>query len=175
MTDWLVAVVDRPARTVVGLIERGFCCYYPKFRVKQVVRGQKTWRESFFLGRYVLIQLQMKLVDLVGVVSDWARQFHKIVKTPGVHGILSADGQPLLARSREVDRLRALEQSGYLPAPRFATIIPGQRVFIKKGALVDMTASFKFTNGSFDYVDLDGLLGRTTTVKLVSGLLVPAG
>lgn len=155
--DWFVAQAERETSSASDeLAYRGHCCYQPKFRERCIVRGKKTWRERFFLGSYILIEIQLKISAIGTLVWDWAEQFHDISSARGVRRVLAVDGMPLLAREHEVLHLRGHEDHrGFVPAP--GQLVAGERVFINSGAFADKFATYKSSSAKFDYVEIEGL------------------
>ena len=169
MPDWFVALADRSwtLRSEDPLALIGCRSYRPRYRERVVVRGAKSWRDQFLLGQYVLVELRMKVSSLGQVVRDWADQFHAVLNTSGVSGVLNADGAPLIAREVEIERLRASEHRGYVPPPQRG-FRRGQRVTIERGAMADVRASYQFSCDKFDYVTVDGLIARVVKIPLGS-------
>jgi transcription antitermination factor NusG len=168
VADWFVAVADRAHDAKVGqaLLLCGQNWYRPKYRETVIRRGLKTWRDRFFLGHYVLIEL----------LADWANQFHQVLGTPGIRSVLAAENikslqsEPLLVREREVQDLRSRERRGYVQAPeRFKR---HDRIFVQRGPFVDQHGAYEFSDDRFDYVTIEGLLARI--VKIPRGSIVAA-
>lgn len=149
----------------------GIACYRPRFRVPEISRGRKIWREGFLLGRYVLVEMKMKLTAVGTIVHDWAEQFHLVAGARGIRGVLcfasGAEMSPLVVLSSEVSRLRSEERGGYVPVPE--KMRGGQRIRIKRGAFAYRAATYKFSCDKFDYVTIDGLAARV--VRLPRGLI----
>ena len=121
--------------------------------------------------QYFLIELRMRLTVLGEIVRDWAHQFHEIIATRGVRGILVADSGPIVVRERCVTQLRQKETRGYQPAPSRSEFLRGQRVFISKGSFIDTFAEYQFSCEKFDYVELGGF---ARIIRLPRGIIAAA-
>jgi transcription antitermination factor NusG len=169
MADWFVALAagGRPGALVAdGLAHLGIACYRPRYRVRDVSRGRKIWREQFLFGQYVLVEMRMKIDALGKIVCDWANQFHEVVGIIGIRGVLGVGESPLVVRGAEVDRLRSTEHHGYVQAPK--KFGRDQRVKIRGGAFAFCSAVYKFSCENFDYVSIDGLAARVVRLPLGS-------
>ena len=169
MSDWFVAMAGAGslgARVVDELTDCGLTCYRPRYRLLEVRRGRKIWREGYLLGCYILVQLRMRLSAAGDIVYDWAEQFHRVSGTRGVRGVLATAMGPMVVREREIVRMRGEEHRGYVPAPR--KFRSNQRVEITRGAFVDYRATYKFSDDKFDYVSIEGLAARVVRMPMGS-------
>ena len=161
MSDWLVAEAEfgRERSAAALLSDRGFNCYQPKFRERKVVRGRKVWLERFLLGRWTLVEL----------LADWARQYHDVLSIRGVRRILVVDERPLVAREREVARLRSTEERGFVPVGKIKQFEPGDRVWIDSGPFAGYSAMFESEDDVGDPTVLVAFLGALTPLVLTVG------
>lgn len=166
MADWLVgqALPKQESTAHASLTSMGFHCYQPRYRERCIVKGRKTWVERLLLGRYLLIEW----------VFDFVEHYHVIVNAKGIGTLLLMNERPLVARDREVRRLRGSEVRGCIPMKvqksRFAH---GQRVLVTKGPFSDLKGQYVESREDRDVVGLD-LFGGFTSVELELGRLIAA-
>lgn len=168
--SWFVALEDYhlPGAAVGSLLDAGYVCYRPRSRERVIRRGRKTWREGFLLGRYILVNLLMRLTETGERVADWAHQFHGAVAARGVAGVLAtSEGAPFLVQDREVFDLRASERRGFVHVDATPKFSPGQQVRIVGGPMEDERGSYKFSSDKFDYIDIRGICVAQVPLGLV--------
>ncbi len=166
MANWLVAEAEwrRESDALGVLTGQGLNCYQPRFRERQIFRGRKVWAEHLLLGRFVLIEL----------LADFVSQYWLVMGLRGIKRILVVDERPLLARGREVERLRSSEIRGFVPVPKRATFKAGDRVWVDAGPFAGCAAQFDREDDVGDPTVLVEFLGGLTPLSLPAGSISPA-
>jgi len=162
VADSFVVMIKRK-RAYELLCADGMTCYRPLTRKRVVSRGRRTYVTNYLLGWYLLVEM----------VQDWVEQFHRIIRTPGIIGILMCDERPMVARESEVQRLRASEKHGFVPLPTKMRFHPGQSVLVNDGPFRELRAKYITAKGESDSVELD-FFGSMRIITLPPGQLQAA-
>lgn len=165
--DYAVAIVDRRSyevergkiRSLVGeeLAGLGYETYQPKYRTREVHRGRRLWIEHFLLGPYMLVRL----------VEDWGRQFVDVSSRLGVRSVMTTpESEPLRASAKEVDRLRDLEDHGYVATGGARKLRAGDRVLILRGLFATHQGTYTKPVGDDQDEITVSLLGKMTRLTV---------
>ena len=120
MADWLVGVSNWGRETVAreNLEKKSFVCYFPQFREREFINGQKTWVQKYLFGRYFFV--------------EFADHWKDLFKTNGVFGILMNQGEPSQLNESVVKEIKQREDSnGFIVIEKKL-----DRYWFKKGDLV---------------------------------------
>lgn len=154
---------ERDCRKAVR--DEGFSCYMPTSEEVVVYRGRKVRTERLLFGRYLFARWTEG--------CDW-RALTSLRLVKGLFMRVDAE-EPALVRDREIDRIRALENSdGHVTGIPTNQFVRGQSVRPSTGLWLGFVGTYVGTGRAGVDVALLNLFERETKIEFSPGVLQAA-